>query len=85
MFATISSRSHAPVCVCVCVWHIIFIILLPLQTISPGIVDTDILPEQLQIVIKQHMPMLRAEDVADAILWTIGTPANVQVSSGSLT
>ncbi|XP_032296447.1 farnesol dehydrogenase [Drosophila virilis] len=51
------------------------------STISPGIVDTDILPEQLQAVIKQHMPMLRAEDVADAILWTIGTPANVQVQN----
>ncbi|XP_064556318.1 farnesol dehydrogenase [Drosophila montana] len=51
------------------------------STISPGIVDTDILPEQLQGVIKQHMPMLRAEDVADAILWTIGTPANVQVQN----
>lgn len=53
--------------------------LLP-QTISPGMVDTDILPQQLQGVVKQHMPMLRAQDVADAVLWTIGTPPNVQVS-----
>ncbi|KAH8396093.1 hypothetical protein KR222_003323 [Zaprionus bogoriensis] len=51
------------------------------STISPGIVDTDILPQQLQGVIKQHMPMLRAEDVADAVLWTIGTPPNVQVQN----
>lgn len=50
------------------------------QTISPGMVDTDILPQQLQGVVKQHMPMLRAQDVADAVLWTIGTPPNVQVS-----
>ncbi|EDW86439.1 farnesol dehydrogenase [Drosophila tropicalis] len=49
------------------------------STISPGIVDTDILPEQIQGVIKQHMPMLRSEDIADAVLWTIGTPSNVQV------
>lgn len=53
---------------------------LPLQTISPGMVDTDILPQQLQGVVKQHMPMLRAQDVAEAVLWTIGTPSNVQVS-----
>ncbi|XP_023178848.2 farnesol dehydrogenase [Drosophila hydei] len=51
------------------------------STISPGIVDTDILPEQIQGVIKPHMPMLRSEDVADAILWTIGTPSNVQVQN----
>ncbi|XP_034484531.1 farnesol dehydrogenase [Drosophila innubila] len=49
------------------------------STISPGIVDTDILPEQLQDVIKQHMPMLSSQDVADAVLWTIATPPNVQV------
>lgn len=56
-------------------------LLLPsLQTISPGMVDTDILPQQLQGVVKQHMPMLRAQDVAEALLWTIGTPPNVQVS-----
>ncbi|KAH8274878.1 hypothetical protein KR044_002293 [Drosophila immigrans] len=51
------------------------------STISPGIVDTDILPAQLQGVIKEHMPMLRAEDIADAVLWTISTPPNVQVSA----
>ncbi|XP_017872559.1 PREDICTED: farnesol dehydrogenase [Drosophila arizonae] len=51
------------------------------STISPGIVDTDILPEQIQGVIKPHMPMLRSEDVADAVLWTISTPANVQVQN----
>ncbi|TDG41903.1 hypothetical protein AWZ03_011675 [Drosophila navojoa] len=51
------------------------------STISPGIVDTDILPEQIQGVIKPHMPMLRSEDVADAVLWTISTPSNVQVQN----
>ncbi|KAM8720926.1 hypothetical protein ACLKA7_006896 [Drosophila subpalustris] len=49
------------------------------SSISPGIVDTDILPEQLQDVIKRHMPMLSSQDVADAVLWTIATPPNVQV------
>ncbi|XP_020816305.1 farnesol dehydrogenase isoform X1 [Drosophila serrata] len=52
---------------------------LSLQTISPGMVDTDILPQEIQGVVKQHMPMLRSADVADAVLWTIGTPSNVQV------
>ncbi|KAH8258823.1 hypothetical protein KR038_010244 [Drosophila bunnanda] len=52
---------------------------LSLQTISPGMVDTDILPQEIQGVVKQHMPMLRSADVADAVLWTIGTPNNVQV------
>ncbi|ALC49343.1 CG8757 [Drosophila busckii] len=50
------------------------------STISPGLVDTDILPAELQGVIKQHMPMLSCKDVADAVLWTIATPPNVQVS-----
>ncbi|KAH8274277.1 hypothetical protein KR026_003202 [Drosophila bipectinata] len=53
--------------------------LVRVSTISPGIVDTDILPQQIQGVIKQHMPMLQCADVADAVLWTIGTPPNVQV------
>ncbi|XP_034656404.1 LOW QUALITY PROTEIN: farnesol dehydrogenase-like [Drosophila subobscura] len=49
------------------------------STISPGIVDTDILPQQIQAFIRQYMPMLQSDDVADAVLWTIGTPPNVQV------
>jgi len=44
-------------------------------------VDTDILPDQIQDVVKQHMPMLRSIDVADAVMWVIGTPPNVQVNS----
>ncbi|XP_002133658.2 farnesol dehydrogenase [Drosophila pseudoobscura] len=51
------------------------------STISPGIVDTDILPPEISACIKQHMPMLHSEDVADAVLWTIGTPPNVQVQN----
>ncbi|XP_020813107.1 farnesol dehydrogenase isoform X2 [Drosophila serrata] len=53
--------------------------LVRVSTISPGMVDTDILPQEIQGVVKQHMPMLRSADVADAVLWTIGTPSNVQV------
>ncbi|XP_030387350.1 farnesol dehydrogenase [Scaptodrosophila lebanonensis] len=49
------------------------------STISPGIVNTDILPQEIQGLIKQHMPMLRSEDIADALLWIISTPPNVQV------
>ncbi|KAH8399871.1 hypothetical protein KR215_003677 [Drosophila sulfurigaster] len=51
------------------------------STISPGIVDTDILPAQLQGVIKEHMPMLSSMDVADAMLWILSTPPNVQVQN----
>ncbi|XP_016965141.3 farnesol dehydrogenase [Drosophila biarmipes] len=51
------------------------------STVSPGMVDTDILPDQIQDVVKQHMPMLRSDDVADAVLWVIGTPPNVQVQN----
>ncbi|KAH8322318.1 farnesol dehydrogenase [Drosophila kikkawai] len=53
--------------------------LVRVSTISPGMVDTDILPQEIQGVVKPHMPMLSSTDVADAVLWTIGTPSNVQV------
>ncbi|KAM7357367.1 farnesol dehydrogenase [Cochliomyia hominivorax] len=48
-------------------------------SISPGIVDTDILPTEISQVVKQMLPMLKCEDVADAVLWALGTPPNVQV------
>ncbi|XP_073844032.1 farnesol dehydrogenase-like isoform X2 [Musca autumnalis] len=50
-----------------------------ITTISPGIVNTDILPTEIQTVVKQFMPMLKSEEVADAILWALETPPNVQV------
>ncbi|XP_059225596.1 farnesol dehydrogenase [Stomoxys calcitrans] len=48
-------------------------------TISPGVVNTDILPNEIQTVVKQFMPMLKAGEVADAVLWALETPPNVQV------
>ncbi|XP_055915014.1 farnesol dehydrogenase [Eupeodes corollae] len=50
-----------------------------ITSISPGIVNTDILPTEIQTVVKQFMPMLSSEDVADAVLYAISTPDNVQV------
>ncbi|XP_055845278.1 farnesol dehydrogenase [Episyrphus balteatus] len=50
-----------------------------ITSISPGIVNTDILPTEIQTVVKQFMPMLKSEDVADAVLYAISTPDNVQV------
>ncbi|XP_075164014.1 farnesol dehydrogenase [Haematobia irritans] len=50
-----------------------------MTTISPGVVNTDILPTEIQTVVKQFMPMLKPEEVADAVLWTLETPPNVQV------
>uniref|UniRef100_A0A1B0FR92 Dehydrogenase n=1 Tax=Glossina morsitans morsitans TaxID=37546 RepID=A0A1B0FR92_GLOMM len=48
-------------------------------TVSPGVVDTDILPIEIQNIVKPVMPMLEAADVADAILWALSRPANVQI------
>ncbi|XP_067641763.1 farnesol dehydrogenase [Eurosta solidaginis] len=50
-----------------------------ITTISPGIVDTDILPTSIRSVVKEIMPSLKSADIADAVLWAIGTPPNVQV------
>ncbi|XP_017485915.1 PREDICTED: farnesol dehydrogenase [Rhagoletis zephyria] len=50
-----------------------------ITTISPGIVDTDILPSPIRSVVKEMLPSLKSEDVADAVLWAISTPSNVQV------
>ncbi|KAH8379944.1 hypothetical protein KR009_008122 [Drosophila setifemur] len=51
------------------------------STISPGLVDTDILPDQIKGVVKENMAMLRCEDVADAVLFAISMPPDVQVST----
>ncbi|XP_052860260.1 farnesol dehydrogenase-like [Anopheles cruzii] len=45
-------------------------------SISPGIVRTEMLPEGDQFA---GTPMLEAEDVANAILYAVGTPPHVQV------
>ncbi|XP_035788467.1 farnesol dehydrogenase-like isoform X2 [Anopheles albimanus] len=46
-------------------------------SISPGIVRTEMLPEGDQF--GAGTPMLEAEDVANAILYALGTPPHVQV------
>ncbi|XP_055536148.1 farnesol dehydrogenase-like [Wyeomyia smithii] len=45
-------------------------------SISPGAVLTEILPEEM---IRQGVPMLEAKDIADAIVYVLGTPPRVQV------
>ncbi|XP_002022919.2 farnesol dehydrogenase [Drosophila persimilis] len=43
-------------------------------SISPGLVDTEMVPEAYKC-----LPMLQAEDVANAIMYALATPAHVQV------
>ncbi|XP_058835435.1 farnesol dehydrogenase-like [Topomyia yanbarensis] len=45
-------------------------------SISPGVVKTEILPQEM---LTQDIPMLEADDIADAILYVLGTPPRVQV------
>ncbi|ALC48894.1 CG3301 [Drosophila busckii] len=49
-----------------------------LQSISPGAVDTEIFSDAAKQQIAD-MPMLRSEDIADAITYCIQTPPNVQI------
>ena len=56
-----------------------------MQTISPGVVDTDILPSEILSVVKQFMPMLKSQDVAEAVVWALSTPPNVQVNIVKIT
>lgn len=49
-----------------------------LQSISPGVVDTEIFDENSPEKLAK-MPMLRPEDVADAVTYCIQTPPNVQI------
>lgn len=36
-------------------------------------------------MVKQFMPMLKSEDVAEAVVWALSTPPNVQVCIASIT
>lgn len=48
------------------------------QSISPGIVETEIFtPEHLEFV--KMMPHLKSEDIAAAVVYVLGTPPHVQV------
>ncbi|CAD7079040.1 unnamed protein product [Hermetia illucens] len=47
-----------------------------ISSISPGAVDTDLLPEYIK---KMGIPILSPEDVSNAIQYVIATPPNVQI------
>ncbi|EDW24246.1 GL24038 [Drosophila persimilis] len=49
-----------------------------ITSISPGAVDTEIIDEKIKEAMPDF-PMLRAEDVADAVTYCIQTPPNVQI------
>lgn len=52
------------------------------QSISPGAVKTEIfLPEQVEALKQHSIPMLESEDVSQAVLYAIATPAHVQVKN----
>ncbi|KAL5292270.1 DHRS11.2 family protein [Megaselia abdita] len=46
-------------------------------SISPGAVDTDILPEGFRQT--PNVPMMKSEDISNAIVYCISTPPNVQI------
>ncbi|XP_070138056.1 farnesol dehydrogenase isoform X2 [Drosophila bipectinata] len=48
------------------------------KSISPGVVNTEIF-DKGSVEIQFGMPMLRSEDVADAVSYCIQTPPNVQI------
>jgi NADP+-dependent farnesol dehydrogenase len=48
---------------------------LTLQSLSPGLVKT----EMAQDWLLEALPYLNPEDIADAILYVLGTPPHVQV------
>ncbi|KAL5292272.1 DHRS11.2 family protein [Megaselia abdita] len=46
-------------------------------SISPGVVDTEIVPEDFKKA--ANPPMLKAEDISNAIVYCVSTPPNVQI------
>lgn len=51
------------------------------QSISPGAVGTEFFfEEQMDTFKKVNVPLLKAKDISDAILYVLGTPPHVQVS-----
>uniref|UniRef100_A0A1I8N0L4 Short chain dehydrogenase n=1 Tax=Musca domestica TaxID=7370 RepID=A0A1I8N0L4_MUSDO len=48
-----------------------------ITSISPGAVNTEIMGDELKQMLGQHI--LSPHDISNAILYTIGTPANVQI------
>jgi NADP-dependent 3-hydroxy acid dehydrogenase YdfG len=54
------------------------------QSVSPGAVETEIIgasefPEDILKPFKD-MPYLKSKDIADAVIYVLGTPPHVQVS-----
>ncbi|KXJ71514.1 hypothetical protein RP20_CCG020359 [Aedes albopictus] len=45
-------------------------------SISPGAVKTEIIPEAMR---NAKFPMLEAEDISEAVLYSLGTPPRVQI------
>jgi NADP+-dependent farnesol dehydrogenase len=54
-----------------------------LQSISPGAVKTEILiasgHQDLEPEMSKNIPFLESKDIADAVLYILGTPPHVQV------
>jgi NADP+-dependent farnesol dehydrogenase len=54
-----------------------------LQSLSPGAVKTEIMiasgHEEMGPEIFDHMPFLESKDIAEAVLYILGTPPHVQV------
>ncbi|KAH8273266.1 hypothetical protein KR018_001045 [Drosophila ironensis] len=48
-----------------------------ITSVSPGVVDTEILPDSIRDVIKDRM--LHSEDISQGVLYAISTPPHVQV------
>jgi NADP+-dependent farnesol dehydrogenase len=48
---------------------------LTLQSVSPGLVNTDMAQKEYLAII----PSLNPQDVAEAVLYVLGTPPHVQV------
>ena len=45
------------------------------QSVSPGVVETEMPPKE----ILEIMPNLKPKDIADGVLYALGTPPHVQV------
>jgi NADP-dependent 3-hydroxy acid dehydrogenase YdfG len=65
-------------CINITVFYKVFISkaqYLTLQSLSPGMVATEMIPE----VFVEENPHLKPEDLADAVVYVLGTPQHVQV------
>lgn len=51
-----------------------------LQSLSPGPVATDLVGPDFRKIMELQIPMLKPEEISKAILYILGTPADVAVS-----